>query len=104
MAPLEPWEKVLVEPAETPEEVASVPTATAEPTNTPEPEPTATDTVTPPPTETAVPTSTPTELPPTPTPEPAVEDECLVCHMNQEQLIATAAQVEQMPSESSGVG
>jgi len=92
----------VTEPTAVPEIAAASPTTEA--TDTPEPEPTATETVVP--TETASPTETvaPT-VAPTDTPEPVqVADECLACHMDKEQLIQTAALVEEVPSESSGVG
>ncbi len=72
-----------------------------DPTDTPVPEPKATETVPPIPTEEPEPTAT---TAPTETPEPVEADECLACHMDKEQLIATAAQVEEVPSENSGVG
>lgn len=76
-------------------------TATNEPTKTPIPEPTAMETAPPTPTDEPEPTAT---VVPTDTPEPVVEDQCLACHQDKEQLIATAAQVEEIPSENSGEG
>lgn len=87
------------------QEIASATATTkpAEPTNTPRPEPTATSTVAPTPTEEPEPTTTTTTAP-TETPEPVAADQCLACHMDKDQLIATAAQVEEVPSENSGEG
>lgn len=87
-------------PTNTPEVVADVATATAIPVETPTEAPTAT--FTPEPTDTAEPTATATTAP-TETPE-VVADACLACHADQQMLIETAAQVEEVPSESSGVG
>ena len=96
-------------PTPTEEAVAVVSTDTplpVEPSPTPEPaEPTATNTAEA--TETPAPTEEPTEPPPTVTPTEEVvviEDECLACHADKDRLIETAALVEEVPSESSGVG
>ena len=84
------------------QEIAAV-TATNEPTDTPIPEPTATETIPPTPTDEPEPTATATAIP-TETPEPVVDDQCLACHQDKDQLIATAAKVEDIPSENSGEG
>lgn len=54
----------------------------------------------------ATPEATFTPIPPTIEPEVIVAppNECLVCHVDKQRLIDTAAQVEEVPSESSGVG
>jgi hypothetical protein len=93
-------------PNPTAEPVAVVSTNTpepAEPSPTVEPvEPTVTNTAEP--AATVVPTAAPTNTPE----EAAVAafdgDECLICHTDKDRLIETAALVEEVPSESSGVG
>jgi hypothetical protein len=60
-----------------------------------------TEQVTPEPTATTEPTPIPTE---TSEIVASSSDECLACHMDQEQLMQTAAPEEKAPSESSGVG
>ena len=95
----------------TAEPVAVVPSNTPEPAEPPQTakpvEPMVTNTAEP--TTISIPTIAPTASEPTSTPEEIamVEfdgDECLICHTDKDRLIETAALVEEVPSESSGVG
>ena len=45
-----------------------------------------------------------TAVPPTPTSEPPPTDECLICHVDKDELIQTADPVEEVISENEGEG
>ena len=88
-------EPVAVASTDTPEIVE--PSATAVPV-----EPTVTNTAEP--TASTIPTVAPTNTPEVIAEIPFEGDECLICHTDKDRLIETAALVEEVPSESSGVG
>lgn len=92
------------EPAEEVAAVAPTDTAATDAATSDAP----TDTAAPAPTDTVAPTATvPPTAAPTETPEEVAMADmgpCLSCHSDQEQLIQTAAPVEEVPSESSGPG
>ncbi len=45
-----------------------------------------------------------TAVPPSPTTEPQPTDECLICHIDKDELIQTADPVEEVISENEGEG